>query len=147
MAFGNNVTVVGNLTRDPELRFTNSGMAVLTLGIAVNYKKANSDEEEVSFFDVTAFNGLAENVATSLHKGDRVIADGRLRQSTWETADGDKRSRVEILADDIAPSLRWAEASVTRNQSNGNGRSAAASAPKVEATVGAPADGLDEEPF
>lgn len=125
MAPGNNVTVVGNATRDPELRFTPSGQAVASFGLAVNRRwqnKATNDwEEAVSFFDVTCWAQMAENVAESIQKGSRVLVTGRLDQRSWETEQGDKRSKVEIVADEIAPSLRWATASVTKNERRDGG--------------------------
>ena len=123
MAFDNSVTVVGNVTRDPELRFTPSGAAVATFGLAWNRRSTNArgeTEEQVSFFDVTCWRQLAENVAESLTKGSRVVVYGRLEQRSWETNDGEKRSKVEIIADDVAPSLRWATASITRNDFKGD---------------------------
>jgi single-strand DNA-binding protein len=124
MAFDNTVTVVGNVTRDPELRFTPSGAAVATFGLAWNRRSQNArgeTEEQVSFFDVTCWRQLAENVAESLTKGTRVMVYGRLEQRSWETQDGDKRSKVEIIADEVAPSLRWATAEITRNDFKGEG--------------------------
>ena len=115
MAFDNTVTVVGNITRDPELRFTPSGAAVANFGLAWN-RKGRDGEEVVSFFDVTAWNQLAENASESLSKGMRVVVYGRLDQRSWETQDGDRRSKVEIIADEIAPSLRWATAEIQRNE-------------------------------
>ena len=120
MAPGNTGTIVGNATRDPELRFTPSGQAVASFGVAVNRRWQNRQtqewEEAVSFFDVTCWGQLAENVAESVQKGTRVVVDGRLDQRSWETEQGDKRSKVEIVADEVAPSLRWATASITKNE-------------------------------
>jgi single-strand DNA-binding protein len=116
----NNVTITGNLTREPELRFTPTGQATATFGIAVNRtwtdRQSQERKESTSFFDVVAWGSLAENAATSLTKGTRVVVTGRLDQRSWESAEGDKRSKVEITADDLAPSLRWATAQVTRNE-------------------------------
>ena len=120
MGFNNTVTVVGNVTRDPELRFAQSGTAIAQFGVAWN-RRRQDQEDEVSFFDVTCFRQLAENVAESLKKGARVVVYGTLKQRSWETDNGDRRSKVEILADDVAPSLRWASAEVTRNESRGGG--------------------------
>jgi single-strand DNA-binding protein len=120
MAFDNTITVVGNVTRDPELRFTPAGAAVANFGVAWNNKRPDG-EEQVSFFDVTCWRQLAENVAESLTKGMRVVVYGRLDQRTWQTQDGEKRSKVEIIADEIAPSLRWATAEITRNDTRGGG--------------------------
>ena len=120
MGFDNTVTVVGNVTRDPELRFAQSGMAIASFGVAWN-RRRQDQEDEVSFFDVTCFRQLAENVAESIHKGARVVIYGTLQQRSWQTDGGDRRSKVEILADDVAPSLRWATASVTKNEYRGGG--------------------------
>ena len=120
MGFDNTVTVVGNVTRDPELRFAQSGMAIAQFGVAWN-RRRQDQEDEVSFFDVTCFRQLAENVAESIHKGARVVIYGTLQQRSWETDAGDRRSKVEILADDVAPSLKWATAAVTRNERSGGG--------------------------
>jgi single-strand DNA-binding protein len=111
------VTLVGNLTRDPELRFTQAGQAIATLGIAVSrrYQQNGEWQEKTSFFNVTAWGQLGENAASSLSKGSRTIVTGRLEQRSYETQDGEKRSVVEVVADEIGPSLRWATAQVDRN--------------------------------
>jgi single-strand DNA-binding protein len=113
-----NVTVVGNLTRDPELRFTPSGAPVTTFGVAVNRRWQNREnqqwEESTSFFNVTCWRDLAQNVSESLEKGSRVVVSGRLEQRSWETDDG-RRSVVEIIADEVGPSLRWATADIHKN--------------------------------
>jgi single-strand DNA-binding protein len=114
-----NATIVGNLTRDPELRFTPNGSQVATFGVAVNrrWRGQNGDwQENVSFFNVTCWNDLAENVASTLQKGNRVLVSGRLEQRSWETQQGEKRSTVEIVADEVGPSLRWASAEIQRNE-------------------------------
>jgi single-strand DNA-binding protein len=120
----NTVTVVGNCTRDPELRFTPSGQAVANFGLAVNRRWQNRQtqewEEAVSFFDVTCWQQLAENVAESVQKGTRIVVTGRLDQRSWETQDGDKRSKIEIVADEVAPSLKWATADITKNERRGD---------------------------
>lgn len=120
MGFDNTVTVVGNVTRDPELRFAQSGMAIAQFGVAWN-RRRQDQEDEVSFFDVTCFRQLAENVVESVHKGARVVIYGTLQQRSWETEGGDRRSKVEILADDVAPSLKWATAEVRKNEYRGGG--------------------------
>lgn len=124
MASDNSVTIVGNLTRDPELRFTQSGQARATLGVAVNRRwqnrQTNEWEEQVSFFNVVCWREMAENVSESLTRGTRVMVSGRLEQRSWDTQEGDKRSVVEIVADEIGPSLRWAAAEVRRNERNDN---------------------------
>jgi single-strand DNA-binding protein len=123
MAADNTGTSVGNCTRDPELRFTPSGQAVANFGVAVNRRWQNRQtqewEEATSFFDISCWQQLAENVAESVQKGTRVVITGRLDQRSWETQDGDKRSKIEIVADDVAPSLRWATADITKNERRG----------------------------
>ena len=115
-----NVTLIGNVTRDPELRYTPSGQAVAKFGLAVNRvwtdRQTNERKEAVSFFDIVAWREMAENVGESLQKGSRIIVSGRLEQRSWETPEGDRRSAVEVVADEIGPSLRWATATVTRNE-------------------------------
>jgi single-strand DNA-binding protein len=114
----NTTTLSGNLTRDPEIRYTREGQASATFGLAVNrrWQTRGSDEweEATSFFDVVCWRDLAENVALSLVKGSRVIVTGRLDQRTWENDAGERRSRVELSAEDVGPSLRFATAEVTK---------------------------------
>lgn len=123
MANGNNLTVTGNCTRDPELRFTPSGQAVTSFGIAWNNRwqnrTTNEWEEAVHFFDVTCWAKLAENVAESITKGTRITVVGRLDHQSWENEAGEKRSKVQILADDVMPSLRYATAIVEKNERTG----------------------------
>lgn len=144
MGFNNTVTVVGNVTRDPELRFTPGGAAVASFGLAWN-RKGQNDEEIVSFFDITCWSGLAENVAESITKGSRVVVYGRLDQSSWEDKEGNRRSKVEIVADDVAPSLRWATVEITRNEFRGDG--AGSSAPTGGGDRSAQTPQTGEEPF
>lgn len=129
----NTVTIVGNLTRDPEIRYTAGGTAVATLGLAVSRRRKRGDEweEQTSFFDAVCWRDLAEHVAESVTKGCRVVVVGRLEQREYEARDGSKRNVVEVVADEVAPSLRWATAEVTRaertdrpgaRQSGGSGR-------------------------
>lgn len=117
---GNTVTLCGNITGDPELRFTASGQATASFGLAINRKwtdkSTNEKREAVSFFDIVSWQEMAENVAESLSKGDRVIVVGRLEQRSWETDDGSKRYKVEVVADEIGPSARWATVAVTKNE-------------------------------
>ena len=147
------VTIVGNITRDPELRFTAGGKGIASFGLAVNRRWQQNGEwqEKVSFFNVTAWDTLGENIAASLTKGTRVIVTGRLEQREYETKEGEKRNVVEIVADEIGPSLRWARAEVERvardggvnsggsSNSGGGGSSSGSRAPD-------PVYG-DEEPF
>ena len=103
MANMSKVVICGNLTRDPELRYTTGGTGVTTLGVAVNrrVKKGDNWESEANFFDVAVFGKSAENCAEYLRKGSGVLIDGDLVQRRWEAQDGQKRSKVEILARDI----------------------------------------------
>ena len=117
----NNVTLIGNLVDDPELRFTPSGVALAKIRMAVNRRWRGQDgewQEQTSFFGGTIWREQAEQVAESLQKGARVIVSGRLEQRSWETDAGDKRSIVEVQIDEIGPSLRWATATVNRTQRN-----------------------------
>ncbi len=118
----NNVTLIGNLVDDPELRFTPSGVAMAKLRFAVNRRwrdQAGEWQEDTSFFTGTCWRDQAEQVAESLQKGTRIIVTGRLEQRSWETEQGDKRSVVEIQIDEVGPSLRWATASVNRTERTG----------------------------
>ncbi len=148
MGFDNTVTVVGNVTRDPELRFTQGGMAVANFGVAWNKRKQDG-EDEVSFFDVSCFRQLAENVAESITKGSRVVIYGTLSQRSWETQDGDRRSKVEIIADDVAPSLKWASAEIRKNEFKGGGGGApqGGGGGRAVGNQPPPAYDMDEEPF
>ena len=105
MPSDNSVTLVGNVTRDPELRFTNTGQANVTFGLAVNRRWQNRQtqewEEATSFFDVVCWREMAENVSESITRGARVMVAGRLEQRSWETQEGDRRSKVEVVADDL----------------------------------------------
>lgn len=149
MSNGNSVTLVGNITRDPELRFTPAGQANATFGLAVNRRWQNRQnnewEEATSFFNVVCWREMAENVSSSLAKGSRVIVTGRLEQRSWQTQEGEKRSVVEVVADEIGPSLRWATAEIQRNErrspEDGGGASVGAPVPNE-----APPQ-YDEEPF
>lgn len=126
----NRVILSGNLTRDAELRTTQSGMAILAVGIAVNDRRKNTQtgewEDYPNFFDCTMFGARAQNIAQYLKKGTRVMLDGKLRYSSWER-DGQKRSKVEVIIDDI-------DFSGSRNndsQGNGGANASAYSAPET----------------
>jgi single-strand DNA-binding protein len=150
----NTVTLVGNATREPEVRYTPSGQTVVTFGLAVNRrwqnKTTNEWEEQVSFFDVKCWGQMGENVAESVPRGTRVVVTGRLEQRSWESDAGEKRSKVEVVADEVAPSLRWATAQVQKIERQGSGGSGGAG---YQAQAGgggrqAPVDNYgDEEPF
>ena len=114
------VTIVGNITRDPDLKFTGSGLAMCTFGLAVNNRRKDERGEWVdgdpSFYDVVCWRQLAENVTESIPKGTTVIVTGKLRQRSWEADDGTKRSKVEVQADHVGPALNWATCEVSRNE-------------------------------
>jgi len=140
----NTTTLSGNLTRDPEIRYTRDGQATTSFGLAVNrrWQVRGSDEweEQTSFFDVVCWRDLAENVALSLVKGSRVLVTGRLEQHTWETESGERRSRVEVSAEDVGPSLRFATAEVSRPERRaevGEGTERSDTTPDVAAEAGA----------
>lgn len=141
------ITVVGNLTADPELRYTQSGLAVANFTIAStprSFDRASNDwkDGEALFLRASVWREFAEHVASSLTKGSRVIAQGRLKQRSYETKEGEKRTAIELEVDEIGPSLRYATAQVTRSASSGGatgGRSGGA--PIADEPWGAPAAG------
>jgi single-strand DNA-binding protein len=159
MSNGNTVTVIGNVTRDPELRFTASGQAKANIGLAVNRRWQNRQtsewEEATSFFNVVAWGAMGENAAESCPKGSRIIVTGRLDQRSWETDNGEKRSVIEIVADEIGPSLRWATAQVTKSDrregtggaGGGGGGGGAGGGGSRPAQNEAPDHEFSEEPF
>jgi single-strand DNA-binding protein len=148
----NSITLVGNLPRDPEIRFTATGRAVasFSMGVGRRYQVNGEWQEQTSWFNVTAWGQLGENAAATLVKGSRVVVTGRLEQSEYTSREGEKRTAIDVVADDIGPSLRWATATVVRTpKQEGQGGGAASnrpansgSNPGNEAT---PFDG--EEPF
>ena len=152
------ITVVGNLTGDPELRFIASGAAVASFTVASTPRtfdrQANDFKDgDTLFMRCTVWREQAENVAESLTKGNRVVVTGRLVQRSYETREGEKRTVVELQVDDVAPSLRYASAKVTRTQrtegSGGFGQGAgwgASSAPADDPWA-TPGGGTDEPPF
>jgi single-strand DNA-binding protein len=120
------ITVVGNLTADPELRYTQNGLAVANFTIAStprNFDRASNDwkDGEALFLRASVWREFAEHVAGSLTKGSRVIATGRLKQRSYETKEGEKRTSIELEVDEIGPSLRYATAQVTRAASSREG--------------------------
>lgn len=95
----NRVVLAGNLTRDPELRFTSGGIPVCDFGLAVN--RVRSKSEEVDFFDITAWRELGETIANYKKKGDPILVEGKLQFHTWEAKDGSKRNKVDVVADNV----------------------------------------------
>ena len=146
MSNGNCVTITGNVVREPELRFTSNGLASASFSVAVNRRRLNQQtqewEENTSFFDVVCWRELAENAAESLEKGSRVIVSGRLEQRSWETPEKEKRSKVQIVADEVALSLRWATGSVVKNE-----RRTGSSEPIKAGDAGIGSYSYEEEPF
>ena len=150
-------TITGNITRDPELRFIANGKATVSFGVAVTrkWKTEHGEQEQTSFFNVVAWGTLAENVAASLNKGHRVIVTGRLEQRSYDTKEGEKKSIVEIVADEIGPSLRWARTEIERIARDGGGAGGAGGAGGSGGGSGASSGGSrvpdpvygDEEPF
>jgi single-strand DNA-binding protein len=120
------ITVVGNLTGDPELRFTPSGAAVANFTIAStprNFDKQTNEwkDGDTLFLNCSIWRQAAENVAESLQKGMRVVAQGRLKQRSYETREGEKRTVVELEVEEVGPSLKYATAKVARVQRSGGG--------------------------
>jgi len=163
------ITVVGNLTADPELRYTQGGLAVANFTIASTprtFDRASNEwkDGEALFLRASCWREFAEHVASSLTKGTRVVAQGRLRQRSYETKEGEKRTSMELEIDEIGPSLRYATAQITRaprdgsaprgvQQNTGGGQSNeepwAASAPAASSgdVWNTPGNYSDETPF
>ena len=118
--YGNSLTLVGNLTREPDLRYTPSGQAVVSFGLAINNnwtdRTTGEKHEEAHFYEVQAWRTLAENAAESLHQGDRVIVSGQLKFEQWQNDAGENRSKHVVEADSIGPDLRWATCTVTKTE-------------------------------
>jgi len=112
------ITIAGNLTADPELRSVNGGRSVVSFSIAENRRWADkttgATQEAVTYLDVTAWGPMATHVAASLRTGDRVLVTGRLEQRSWEGTDGQRHTKHELVATEVAASLRYAEASIIR---------------------------------
>src|SRR5437764_2263659 len=120
------ITVVGNLTNDPELRFTPSGAAVASFTVASTPRFLDKQTNEwkdgdALFLRCSIWRQAAENVAESLQRGARVIVQGRLKQRSYETKEGEKRTVYEVEVDEVGPSLRYATAKVTKAQRSGGG--------------------------
>ncbi|HAM27634.1 MAG TPA: single-stranded DNA-binding protein [Microbacteriaceae bacterium] len=162
------ITVVGNLTSDPELRYTQNGLAVANFTIAStprSFDRASNDwkDGDALFLRASVWREFAEHVAGSLTKGSRVVATGRLKQRSYETKEGEKRTSIELEVDEIGPSLRYATAQVTRTSSSregggnsGGGRGQVADEPWAASAPSEPAAGdvwntpgsySDETPF
>ncbi|HET9006874.1 MAG TPA: single-stranded DNA-binding protein [Actinomycetes bacterium] len=152
MANDNQVMLVGNLTDDPELRFTPNGAAVANFRLAVTPRVRDGDswkDGETSFFRINVWRQQAENVAETLQKGTRCIVVGRLRTRSWETPEGEKRSVTEVEADEIGPSLKFATAKVERSSRGGSGGGGGGGGDWAGSAAGASKGGQfnDEPPF
>ena len=154
MATDNAIVLVGNLVDDPELRFTPQGVAVANFRMAVSRRVPDGNggwkDADTSFFRVNCWRQLAENVAESLTRGSRTMVSGRLKMRQWETQEGEKRSVVEIEADEVGPSLKWATAKVektSRGGGGGGGRGGDSGGGDDWGTDSAPAPVEEEVPF
>jgi len=150
MASDNQVTLVGNLTDDPELRYTANGAAVANFRVAYSTRirdaAGNWTDGDTSFFTVNCWRSLAENAAETLTRGTRVVVAGRLQYRSWENQEGEKRSAIEVEADEIGPSLRWATARVEK-QSRSSSTTSSDWGERVAAPVGAGAKDQEESPL
>lgn len=161
MAGETTITVVGNLTADPELRFTNNGIPLASFTIASTPRTFDRQSNEwkdgeALFLRCTVWREYAENVANSLTKGVRVIARGNLRQRSYETKEGEKRTSYELDIDEIGPALRYSTAQISRNQARQGGQSPDSDSAQVWSRGAGSADGWanpgqsfdeDEAPF
>jgi single-strand DNA-binding protein len=156
MAGETTITIIGNLTDDPELRFTASGAAVTKFRVASTPRYLDKTtgewkDGEPLFLSCTVWRQAAENVAESLKRGTRVIVTGRLRQRSYETREGEKRTVIELEVDEIGPSLRYATAKVQKmTRSGGGGFGGSFDDPWATATPAAshsgPSANIDDEP-
>ncbi len=120
------VSLIGNACREPEMKFLPSGIALCEFGVAINSRRKEGDkwvDGDPEFYDITCWRELADNVAESISKGQRVIILGKLNFRSWEDKDsGQKRSKISVTAEAVGPDLRWATAQVTRTErSSGDG--------------------------
>lgn len=136
MANDNTVIIVGNLTDDPELRYTPAGVPVASCRVAVNRRTFNRetnswDDRLDGYFTVIVWRGYAENIAETLRKGNRVLVTGRLSSRSYEDKEGQTRWVTEVQADEVCPSLRWATAKLTKvnRDSKSDGAASRPSAP------------------
>jgi len=119
MASATSTTIIGNLTKDPEVRFANSGIAMVSFSVAVNKSKKDKTGEwvkETSYFDCVAFAENAQNFANSFTKGNRVIVHGELQQRKYEAQDGTEKTKVELVVDEIGATVKYATLVVTKTE-------------------------------
>lgn len=139
-------TVVGSLGADPDLRYTPSGTTVVNFSVAAREaKKVNGEwqEQDATWIDCKAFDKLAENIAESLTKSTRVLVTGHMRLERWETDQGDKRSKMSLIVENIGPDLKWATAQVMKNERDGQQQSRQ----QAQRTQRPANPYADEEPF
>ena len=127
------LTITGNITADPELKFLNSGMAVAKFTVADNYKRNKDADDEVSFVNVELWGSLAENFAESISKGNRVFVEGRMKEQRWETEDGSRRSKFILTGESAGPDLRFNTALLEKGRTSSGGNPHEP-APKAEET-------------
>lgn len=116
----NQIYLLGNLTKDPEIKYTNEGMAITEMGLAINkrWKDNNGEDVEiVDYFNVTSWNSLAENCAGTLRKGDRIIVSGHLNLRSWESKEGKKYNIINVTADVVAASLEFCKLKIEDKKS------------------------------
>jgi single-strand DNA-binding protein len=152
VATDNVITIVGNLTDDPELRYTPNGVAVTNMRVAVNRRIRNSqtnewDDKLDGFFTVNVWRDHAENVAESLKRGTRVLVQGRLISRSYEDKEGQTRWVTEIEADEVCPSLRWATAKISKVNRSSGGQSGGNTSDSWGAPPPAQAPAADDVPF
>lgn len=141
----NRVVLAGNLTRDPELRFTNNGIPVCQFGIAVN--RVRSKSEEVDFFDITAWRELGETIANYKKKGEPILVEGKLQFRTWEAQDGSKRSKVDVVADNVQFLGRGGADGGEGGASSGGGGQRSRAGARSQDDVGLNEQDFDDIPF
>jgi len=151
------ITIIGNITKDPEVRFANSGVAMISFSVAVNKSKKNREtnewENEAHFFDCVAIGDIAQNFADSFTKGNRVIVVGELQQRKYQAQDGTEKTKVELFANEIGASVRWATTTIARTERAeggskpfiGNQHTNGTPAPRQAPRQAQPQ--FDEEPF
>ncbi|MGH8879522.1 MAG: single-stranded DNA-binding protein [Stackebrandtia sp.] len=147
--------ITGNLTADPDLRFTQNGVAVVKFSVAQTPRRYDKTTESYTdgdtlFMRCTAWRQAAENIAESLSKGTRVVVTGRLQQNSWETSDGNTRTSIDLEVDEVGPSLRWATAKVNRlerKNATTNTNATGEHSDNDAFTTGLPADSADAPPF
>lgn len=149
------INMAGNLTGDPELRFTTSGQAVASFTVVCSSRRLNRETDKwedsnTVFMRCTAWRQMAENIAEGLKKGDRVMVQGILKQQTYDTREGEKRTVLEVTADDIGPSFKWKGGTVDRVQREGGGQQSRQQQPANDDPWASPppytASGFSDEP-